>query len=62
MKFVVATSFSKIEQLGPIAIAADESGFEALAISDHIEYQPHAKDLPTNHNRPYELCVERARE
>lgn len=38
------------------------TGFDAIALSDHIEYQPHAADLPTNHNRPYEMCVQRAKE
>lgn len=28
-----------------------------IAISDHIEYQPHKEDIPTNHNRAYELTV-----
>lgn len=37
-------------------------GLDAIAISDHIEYQPHKADVPTNHNRPYELMVGRARE
>ncbi len=37
-------------------------GLDALAISDHIEYQPHKQDLPTNHNRPRELAAGRARE
>ena len=45
MKFVIATSFSKIDQLGPIAVAADECGFEALAISDHIVH-PEKIDNP----------------
>ncbi|HNR97729.1 MAG TPA: Sb-PDE family phosphodiesterase [Planctomycetota bacterium] len=31
-------------------------GLDAIAITDHIEYQPHKKDLPTNHNRPYEIA------
>ena len=35
-------------------------GFEAIAITDHIEYQPHKADVPTNHNRPYELAVGKA--
>lgn len=35
-------------------------GFDALAISDHIEYQPHKADVPTNHNRPYELAADQA--
>jgi len=37
-------------------------GLDALVISDHIEYQPHRDDLPTNHNRPYALCRNRAKE
>ena len=32
-------------------------GLHAIAITDHIEYQPHKDDLPTKHNRPYELLV-----
>lgn len=31
-------------------------GLDAIAITDHVEYQPHKADLPTNHNRPYELA------
>ncbi len=27
-------------------------GLDAIAITDHIEYQPHKDDIPTNHNRP----------
>ena len=38
------------------------TGLDLVAISDHIEYQPHADDLPTNHNRPFELCARRAKE
>lgn len=37
-------------------------GFDVLAITDHIEYQPHRADVPTSHNRPYELAETRARE
>ncbi len=37
-------------------------GLDVLCISDHIEYQPHKDDLPTNHNRPYALCRQRAKE
>ncbi len=36
-------------------------GLDAIAISDHIEYQPHKGDVPTKHNRPYELAAGRAR-
>ena len=38
------------------------TGLDALALTDHIEYQPHAAEVPTNHNRPYELAAGRARE
>lgn len=31
-------------------------GFDAMAITDHLEYQPHKKDVPTQHNKPYELA------
>ena len=31
-------------------------GLDALSITDHIEYQPHSEDIPTQHNRPYELA------
>lgn len=36
-------------------------GFHAIAITDHVEYQPHKADVPTNHNRPYELAAGPAR-
>ncbi|MEW6249594.1 MAG: histidinol-phosphatase [Planctomycetota bacterium] len=35
-------------------------GLDVLAISDHVEYQPHKADVPTNHNRSFELAAERA--
>lgn len=38
------------------------TGLDAIALSDHIEYQPHAQDLPTNHARPFQLCEQRAKE
>ena len=31
-------------------------GLDAIAITDHIEYQPHAEDLPTKHDRAYEIA------
>ncbi len=37
-------------------------GFDAIAITDHIEYQPHKGDIPTNHNRSYELAAGQARQ
>ncbi len=35
-------------------------GLDAISITDHIEYQPHKADVPTNHNRPYEIALPRA--
>jgi len=31
-------------------------GLDAIAITDHIEYQPHKADVNTNHNRSYEIA------
>jgi hypothetical protein len=31
-------------------------GLDAIAITDHLEVQPHRADLPTNHNRAYEIA------
>lgn len=35
-------------------------GLDAIALTDHIEDQPHRDDLPTNHDRPYALARELA--
>jgi hypothetical protein len=35
-------------------------GLDATALTDHIEYQPHKDDVPTNHNRPHDLVAGRA--
>ncbi len=40
-------------------IRAEEAwreGLDVIAITDHIEYQPHKADLPTAHNRSYEVA------
>lgn len=37
-------------------------GLDVISITDHIEYQPHKKDVPTNHNRPYDIALGSARE
>lgn len=37
-------------------------GLDSIALTDHIEYQPHKDDVPTKHNRPYELAAGRARQ
>lgn len=41
---------------------ARREGIDVLVISDHIEYQPHKDDLPTNHERPYEIALGKARQ
>jgi hypothetical protein len=46
------------------SVRVDEAwrqGLDAIAITDHIEYQPHKDDIPTKHNRPYELAAGNSR-
>jgi len=31
-------------------------GLDAIAITDHIEYRPHSKDITADHNRSYEIA------
>lgn len=41
------------------SVRAEEAwreGLDAIAITDHIEYQPHKADVSTNHNRSYEIA------
>jgi hypothetical protein len=41
------------------SVRAEEAwreGLDAIAITDHIEYQPHKADVNTNHNRSYEIA------
>jgi len=40
-------------------IRAEEAwreGLDAIAVTDHLEYQPHAADVSTNHNRSFEIA------
>ncbi|UCC98133.1 MAG: CehA/McbA family metallohydrolase [Phycisphaerales bacterium] len=37
-------------------------GLDVISITDHIEYQPHKQDVPTNFNRSYEIARPGARE
>lgn len=40
---------------------AEKDGLDALAITEHLEYQPHADDIPhPDRNRAYNLAVESA--
>ena len=45
MKFVIAGAFQPSDHLIPIARAADDAGYEALAFSDHVVY-PEPLDTP----------------
>ena len=37
-------------------------GLDAMALTDHIEYQPHKEDIPVNHNRSHNIAASLARE
>ena len=37
-------------------------GLDAIAISDHIEYRPHSKDVVADHNRSFEIASPLAKE
>jgi 3',5'-nucleoside bisphosphate phosphatase len=37
-----------------------KEGLDVMAITEHIEYHPHSKDLVVDHNRAYELAKEMA--
>ncbi|MHA7837822.1 MAG: TIGR03619 family F420-dependent LLM class oxidoreductase [bacterium] len=45
MKFVISGAFQPPGHLIPLAIAAEEAGFEAMAFSDHVVY-PEKLDTP----------------
>jgi hypothetical protein len=52
------TVFSDGNVWPPVRVAeAWRQGLDAISITDHIEYQPHEDDLPTRHNRPYDLAA-----
>lgn len=43
-------------------VEAWQEGLDAIALSDHIEYQIHTEDITKNHNRPYEIARSKADE
>ncbi len=45
MKFVVSAAFQPLDHLVPLAVAAEEAGFEAFSFSDHVVY-PETLDTP----------------
>lgn len=60
--FHMHTVFSDGQVWPPVRVVeAWRQGLDAISITDHIEYQPHKDDVPTSHNRPYELAAGPAR-
>jgi hypothetical protein len=41
---------------------ARREGLDVIALSDHVEYQPHKDDLPTHRDRPYEIALGKSQE
>lgn len=62
--FHVHTVFSDGSVWPDVRIEESErDGLDCLAVTDHLEYQPHADDIPhPDRNRSYELAVEYADE
>lgn len=55
--FHMHTVFSDGNVWPPVrAEEAWREGLDVFSITDHIELQPHKNDVPTNHNRSYELA------
>ncbi|GAB6164929.1 Sb-PDE family phosphodiesterase [Thermostilla marina] len=61
--FHMHTVFSDGSVWPPVRVdEAWRTGLDVIAITDHIEYQPHRDDVKTNFNRSYELAVGAARQ
>ena len=45
MKFVISAAFQPLDHLVPLALAAEECGYEAISFSDHVVY-PETLDTP----------------
>jgi|YelNatPaOPRAMG01_1025707.scaffolds.fasta_scaffold00001_119 hypothetical protein len=61
--FHMHTVFSDGQVWPPVRVEeAWREGLDAIAITDHIEYQPHSKDVSTDFTRSYELAAGRAKE
>lgn len=41
---------------------AYREGLDVIALTEHIEYRPHKKDIVADHNRSYELCKKKAKD
>ncbi|UCD37235.1 MAG: histidinol-phosphatase, partial [Fidelibacterota bacterium] len=61
--FHVHTVFSDGSVWPPIRIIeAWQEGLDAIALTEHLEHQPHREDIPTHHGRSIELASQRAQE
>ena len=61
--FHMHTVFSDGSVWPPVRVdEAWREGLDAISITDHIEYQPHKNDVPTNHGRSHDIALSRARE
>lgn len=59
----IHTVFSDGSVWPPVRVdEAWREGLDVISITDHIEYQPHKQDVPTNHGRSHDIAVSRARE
>lgn len=55
--FHLHTVFSDGNVWPPLRVEeAWRTGLDAIALSDHLEYQPHKEDVPTKHGRSHELA------
>jgi len=56
------TVFSDGQVWPPVRVdEAWRQGLDAIAIADHIEYQPHKDDVPTKHGRSHDLALDAAK-
>jgi len=57
------TVFSDGNVWPPVRIEeAWREGLDCISITDHIDYLPYRKDIPSQHNRSYELALSKARQ
>jgi hypothetical protein len=57
------TVFSDGSVWPPVRVdEAFREGLDAISITDHIEYQPHKDDVPTNHGRSHDIAISQARQ
>ena len=53
----IHTTFSDGSVWPNIRVSEAEKGLDLISITDHLEYQPHHKDLPNpDRNRSYDIA------